>query len=169
MTTREEALASFDDARQLFVGAYADVPDEALAFLVPGEDYALGGLVVHANAVLDHYQFVLEAVTGGGFGTVRAVDPPGFWDQAGEAAKAGLTPAGRAGAFAGLDARHTRFLDAARVLPEEDWVRKAEVFYGDAQEPYPTSPEDILGWLIAHYLEHVPQVSELHRAWRDAS
>ena len=169
MASREEALASFDDARKLFVGAYADVPDEALAFLVPGEDYALGGLVVHANAVLDHYQFVLETVVGGGFATVRAADPPGFWEQAAQAAKAGLGAADRAGAFAGLDARHARFVDAARALPEEDWERKADVFYADAQEPFPTSPEDILGWLVGHYLEHVPQVSELHRAWQDAS
>ncbi|MGH2722513.1 MAG: hypothetical protein ACRDJO_13070 [Actinomycetota bacterium] len=169
MASREEGLASFDAARGMFVDAYAGVPDDALAFLVPGEDYALGGLVVHANTVLDHYQFVFEGLVGGGFETFRAADPPGFWEQAGEAAKAGLTPADRVGAFAGLEARHARFVYAARALPEQDWVRKAEVFYGDAQEPYPTSPEDILGWLIAHYLEHVPQVAELHQAWQGGS
>jgi hypothetical protein len=169
VASREEALSSFDDARQLFVDAYADVPDEALAFLVPGEDYALGGLVVHANAVLDHYQFVLDTVVDAGFATVRAVDPPGFWEGAAEGARAGLTPDGRAEAFAALDARHGRFAKTARSLPEADWLRKTDVFYGDRQEPYPTSPEDILGWLVAHYLEHVPQVAELHRAWREAS
>jgi hypothetical protein len=169
VASREEALASFEDARQLFVGAYADVPDEALSFLKAGEDYALGGLVVHANAVIDHYQLVLDAVVASGFEPTRAADPPGFWEAAGDGAKEGLQPDARDSAFAGLAARHSRFVDAARVLPESDWQRKADVFYGAAEEAFPTSPEDILGWLISHYLEHVPQVKELHDEWPGAT
>ena len=40
MTTpdRDAALKEFEAARAAFIDAYAGVPDEALAFLKPGED-----------------------------------------------------------------------------------------------------------------------------------
>ena len=101
MTTpdRDTALNEFESARAAFVDAYAGVPDEALAFLKPGEDYALGGLVTHVIAVLEHYRFVLSAIVDAGFGEVRPEDPPGFWEQQGLRAHAGLQPDEREAAF----------------------------------------------------------------------
>jgi len=162
---RDTALKEFDAARGAFVGAYDRVPDEALAFLKPGEDYALGGLVTHAVAVLEHYRLVLSAVLDAGFGEVRPEDPPGFWEQQGVAARAGLRPEERAGAFAALDRCHAEFVDAVAALGAEDWDRKAPVWFGKAAEALPTSPADIWGWLNGHYLEHVDQVGQLYREW----
>ena len=162
---REAALEEFESARAAFVGAYAEVPDEALAFLKPGEDYALGGLVTHAVAVLEHYRLVLSAILGAGFGEVRPEDPPGFWEQQGRRAHAGLQPDERAAAFGELDRQHEGFVATVASLPREHWHRKAAVWFPGAAEALPTSPGDIWGWLNDHYLEHVPQVGDLHREW----
>jgi hypothetical protein len=162
---RDTALKEFEEARAAFLDAYAGVPDEALAFLKPGEDYALGGLVTHVVAVLEHYQLVLSAVLDAEFGEVRPQDAPGFWEQQGLRAHAGLQPHEREAAFAELDRRHDGFAATMASLPGEDWNRKAPVWFGSSVEALPTSPGDIWGWLNDHYLEHVPQVQDLHREW----
>ena len=162
---RDTALKEFEAARAAFIGAYAGVPDEALAFLKPGEDYALGGLVTHVIAVLEHYRFVLSAIVDAGFGEVRPEDPPGFWEQQGLRAHAGLQPDERAAAFGELDRQHGRFVATVASLAREDWDRKAPVWFGSSVEALPTSPGDIWGWLNDHYLEHVPQVHDLHQEW----
>jgi hypothetical protein len=162
---RDAALKDFEASRVAFVDAYAEVPDEALAFCKPGEDYALGGLVTHAVAVLEHYQFVLSAVLDAGFEEVRPEDPPSFWEDQTLRAHAGLQPAERGAAFAELDRRHQEFVAAVSSLPENDWDRKAPVWFGSSAEPLPTSPADIWGWLNDHYLEHIAQVGELQTEW----
>ena len=167
MTTpdRDTALEEFESARAAFVDAYAGVPDEALAFLKPGEDYALGGLVTHVVAVLEHYQLVLSAILDAGFGEVRPEDPPGFWEQQGRRAHAGLRSEERRVAFGELDRRHEGFVATMALLSGEEWDRKAAVWFPDAAEALPTSPGDIWGWLNSHYLEHVLQVGELQEEW----
>jgi hypothetical protein len=37
------------------------------------------------------------------------------------------------------------------------------------QDPYQTSPDDVLGWLREHYREHVHQCPELIASWREMS
>jgi len=162
---RTAALRELGVSRDAFVGAYDGVPDEALAFLKVGEDYALGGLVPHVCAVLEHYRSILSTVVESGFVEVRPQDPPGFWENQGLAAHEGLQPTERAEAFAELAQRHDAFVAAVEALPVEDWDRKAPVWYGPADEALPTSPADIWGWLNDHYQEHIPQVSQLHGEW----
>jgi len=45
---------------------------------------------------------------------------------------------------------------------------KASVIYGEGQDPYPTSPEDVIGWLREHYREHVEQSADLIEEWAAA-
>jgi hypothetical protein len=164
--TRDAALAELEAARAVFVGAYDGIPAEALSYLKPGDDYALGGLVTHVAAVLEHYLLVLSAVLDARFEEVRPEDPPGFWEHAGAASRKGLSPADAAAAFAEMEGRHREFVAAALALPEGDWERKAPVYYGTSEEALPTSPADISGWLLDHYREHVPQVAALYGEWR---
>ena len=164
--SRGEALAGLEAARAAFVRAYEAVPVEALGYLRPGDDYALGGLVTHVAAVLEHYRLVLATVVEAAFEQVRPEDPPGFWEHVGAAAAAGLAPDEAAAAFAELDRRHEEFVAAALALPEEDWERSAPVLFGSSEEALPTSPADISGWLLDHYREHVPQVADLFADWR---
>jgi hypothetical protein len=163
---KDTALADLEKARKEWESALAQVPDEALAYLKPGDDYALGGLQVHVNWVLVHYGRILDGLIAGDFAPLAPLDPPGENEEINKKAKAGLTADGRRNALAEMDALHRAILDAARQVPDATWSRKVPVVYGEGQEPYPTSSEDIVGWLSDHYREHVQQCPELVALWR---
>jgi DinB superfamily len=162
---KEAALADFEAARSEWESAFAKVPDGALGYLKPGDDYALGGLLVHVNWVLTHYRRVLDGIIAGKFGQLGPQDPPGEAQDAVQKAKVGLTAGQRGKAVADMGRLHAAMLTAASRLPEGDWLRKAAVIYGQGQDPYPTSPEDVIGWLRDHYREHVQQSADLVEAW----
>ena len=166
---RDAALADFEKARAEWESALAEVPDEALGYLKPGDHYALGGLQVHVNWVLAHYRRVLDGLIEGGFTPLGPLDPPGEVAEAYKRANAGLTADGRREALAEMGALHDAVLEATSRLTDEDWLRKAPVVYGEGQEPYPTSPEDVIGWLKDHYREHVQQCPELVASWREGA
>jgi DinB family protein len=165
---RDEALVDFERARAEWDEAFARVPDAALGYLKPGDDYALGGLLVHVNWVLAHYARVLHGVIEAGFAEMIAKDPPGAEEQALRQAKQGLSPSERQGELQTMAELHDRFRAAIEGLPAADWSRQCRVVYGAGEEPYPTTPEDILGWLRDHYREHVAQTAELIEDWRAA-
>jgi hypothetical protein len=166
---REAALADFEAARAEWEAALAKVPDGALSYLKPGDDYALGGLQVHVNWVLRHYSRVLDGLIAAGFAPMAAADPPGEWEAFNEKAKAGLTAAGRIQELAEMTTLHQSVVKAAHALELGDWWRKAAVVYGEGKDPYPTSPEDLIGWLRDHYREHVDQSAELVSSWRQTA
>jgi hypothetical protein len=162
---REAALADFDSARAEWESAFALVPDGALAYLKPGDDYALGGLQVHVNWVLTHYRRVLDGIIAGGFKQLGPQDSAGEGDAAGQKAKEGLADGERAKALSDMGRLHAAVTAAATKVSVADWSRKCEVVYGEGQDPYPTSPEDIVEWLRDHYREHVTQSADLIDAW----
>jgi hypothetical protein len=162
---RNDSLADFDAARSEWEAAFARVPDDALGYLKPGDDYALGGLQVHVNWVLTHYSRVLDGLIAKKFAELPPLDPPGEGAAANKKAKAGLSQSERSSALKDMARLHAAVLAGAKRLQEEDWNRKAPVVYGEGQDPYPTSPDDILGWLRDHYREHVEQSAELISAW----
>jgi hypothetical protein len=163
---KNEGLADLEAARNEWDAAFAQVPDEALAYLKPGDDYALGGLQVHVNWVLVHYRRVLDGLIDRGFAQLPPLDPPGENDEFNRRAKAGLTPDGRREALSDEALVHGAIRDAAQGLPDESWSRKAPVVYGAGQDPYPTSAADVIGWLTDHYKEHVQQCPQLVADWR---
>jgi hypothetical protein len=165
-TDRNASLAEFAAARDQFVEAVKAVPDEALGYLKPGDDYALGGLVIHVNAWLVHYNRALDEVIAAGFEHVDFADPAGYWQEANARAKEGLTPPERGNALAAMTAAHTELADKITSLSAEDFERKGPVVYKAGDEPYPTSSADILGWMKDHYMEHVPHAKELLESWR---
>jgi DinB family protein len=164
---REAALADFESARQEWEAAFAQVPDGALAYLKPGDDYALGGLQVHVNWVLTHYRRVLDGIVAGGFKPLAPLDPPGEGDAAAQKAKEGLARGDRAKALSDMGRLHSAVTAAVAKISAADWSRKAEVVYGQGQDPYPTSPEDIVEWLRDHYREHVTQSADLIESWSE--
>jgi hypothetical protein len=160
------AMADFANARAQWESALAEVPDEALGYLKPGDHYALGGLQVHVNWVLAHYRRVLDGLIEGGFAPLGPLDPPGEVAEVLLKASSGLTADGRRDALAEMGATHDAVVEAAKRLTNNDWLRKTPVVYGEGQDPYPTSPEDVIGWLREHYREHVQQCPELVASWR---
>jgi hypothetical protein len=161
------SLDDFDAARREFESAFATIPDDALRYLQPGDEYALGGLLVHVNWVLVHYERVLDGILDGGFAEFRATDPQDELTRTAENTKRGLDAAQRRRELALTAELHERLRRRFTQVPDADWSRKAPVLYGpDAAEAYPTSPADIEGWLRDHYREHVPQIGDLVASWR---
>ena len=150
---RQAALADFEEARLEWEGAFARVPDAALTYLKPGDDYALGGLLVHVNWVLERYLRVLD-------GEVVLHDP-----ALSREAHDGLTTARRASSLAEMSRLHDAVRLAVLGLSDSQWRRVTPVVYGPGQEPYPTTPEDVIGWLRDHYREHVEQCADLIHEW----
>jgi hypothetical protein len=163
---KDDALRDLEVARKEWETAFAQVPDEALSYLKPGDDYALGGLQVHVNWVLVHYRRVLDGLVDGGFAPLDPLDPPGEHDEFNQRSKAGLDGDGRRKELADMASVHRAVVEVAKEVPEESWSRKTPVVYGAGQDPFPTSPEDVIGWLTEHYREHVQQCPELVSAWR---
>src|SRR5712692_11793802 len=79
---RESSLRDFEKARGEWEAAFEKVPDAALTYLKPGDDYSLGGLQVHVNWVLEHYNRVLNAIVAASFEQIGPQDPPGAEDRA---------------------------------------------------------------------------------------
>ncbi len=163
---REDALADFGAARSEWESAFANVPDDALGYLKPGDDYALGGLLIHVTWVLMHYTRVLDGIIAARFGPLTPQDAPGEAEAAGQRARVGLAASQRAKALTEMGRLHAAVVTAITPLPEGDWWRKAAVIYGEGHDPYPTSPEDIVGWLRDHYREHVEQSADLVADWQ---
>ena len=166
---KEAAVAELDAARAEWERAFEQVPDGALGYLKPGDDYALGGLQVHVNWVLAHYRRVLDGIVRNGFTRLEPQDPAGAEQQAVAAARHGLEAGSRKPALDEMAKLHQAVRSSAERLKKGDWDRKAPVVYGAGQEPYPTSPEDILGWLTDHYREHVSQCGDLVVEWGDTA
>lgn len=167
MTTPESEIADFEDARRQFVDAINSAPTEALTYLSPGDDYALGGLVTHCNAILRRYGRVLDAILADPTAELdaRSIDH----DKNTENARSidGLNAADRDSAMATLAELHEHVVAGLTTLSADDWDRKTPVIFGGSGgEPYPTSAGEIKGWLAGHYIEHVPHVAELLEGWR---
>ena len=162
---RDAALADFEAARREWESAFGRIPDGALRYLKRGDDYSLGGLQVHVNWVLTHYKRVLDGIIRRGFAELGPQDPRGAEATAREGAKRGLETHERRKSLDDMGRLHKAVVHSATKLPRTDWTRKADVIYGAGQDPYPTSPQDILGWLTDHYREHVQQSADLIEEW----
>src|SRR4030081_3058118 len=130
---RDAALADFEAARTEWESAFAKVPDHALTYLKPGDDYALGGLQVHVNWVLTHYRRVLDGIIAGGFAHLGPQDGPGDAEAARTKARAGLALSERANALEEMEGLHAAIVTAVRRLPVTDWSRKAAVIYSEGE------------------------------------
>jgi hypothetical protein len=165
MTSRDDGLAGLEVARAAFFDAYKGVPPEALSYLKPGDDYCLGGIVIHVSVVLEHYGRILSELLDAAHGEIQGQETPEFWQSMGERSKSGPAPGEEGEVFAEVDRRHDGIIAGATSLSDEEWGRKAPVFFAP-EEPLPTSPADVVGWLRDHYYEHVPQIRELFLEWR---
>jgi DinB superfamily len=166
---RDAALADLDAARREWEDAFERVPDSALTYLKPGDDYSLGGLQVHVNWVLAHYRRVLEGIVREDFQQIGPQDPAGAEAKALEGARRGLTPAERRKSLDEMAQLHAAVHAAVREMPADDFTRKAPVVYTAGEDPYPTCAEDIVGWLREHYREHVGQSADLIEEWRSSA
>ena len=165
---RDAALAEFDRSRTEFEEAVRRAPDEALRYRAPGDDYALGGLVVHVTQVLSHYAEVLDTIHAADWQSPTA---PASHTSDRDAAliRDGFGGDSRADVLALLRDAHTALVNAVRAEPAEWFSRQAPVTYAGSIEPYPTSPADVVGWVRDHYTEHTQQIGDLVSDWASAT
>jgi hypothetical protein len=164
---RGTVLAQFDAARVAFEESLRRAPDAALRYKPAGEDYSLGGLVVHVTDVLRRYTRVLLALRQHQFGPFTApehVTPAEDESRIRE----GFAGEARGPVVEEMRSAHNALADAVRNGPEEDLNREAPVVYGSG-EPFPTSPAHVLGWVIDHYREHTQQIDDLVSGWAEAT
>lgn len=165
MTT--DPRAELDRARDAFLGALERVPLEAGAYLKPGDDHSLGGIVIHVNGALIRYSRVLDAITSGaGASPVDATGIDAGMKAANERSREGIDSEAMGREIAAVTDLHARVAGTLAGLNDEQMSAKTPVVFSGRDEPYMVSPSDIAGWLTEHYDEHVPHVGELLSAWR---
>src|SRR5579871_6916749 len=155
---QRQALESFDVARDAFLAAFAQAPDEALAYVPAGDEYAVGTLLPHLRDTIDRYLGTLKLIRDAGFGPVDlAADPARAQREAQQhIGLVALRPTGadRARLLGELAAAHERVHSTVSALDEGDFGRQAPVIYSAGTEPFPTSCREIMGWITDHYDEH---------------
>jgi hypothetical protein len=161
------ALAKFAEARDRFFGAFDAVPDDALIYRPPEDDFAVGGIPAHVAQVLRNYRNTLLGMIDADFSETTTV--AGSYDtpqQRPENTKNGISSDQRAGVLADVSLEHNGLADAAGGLTPEQCARSAPVRYGVGADPYDTTALAILGWVTDHYMEHVDQINSLVARWR---
>ena len=170
---QEAALARFDAARDAFLEAFAQAPDEALAYVPTGEEYAVGTLLEHLNDPMRRYMNVFHRIRRADFGLVDlAADAERTTREEGRHAElVAMRPTGadRERLLAQLRATHQEVCGEVGALDEAAFVRQAPVIYSAGAQPYPTAYRDIMGWLVDHYEEHTAHVADLLRRWESES
>ncbi len=166
----EEALAAFDHAYAAFLAAFGQAPDEALSYVPPGDEYALGVLPPHLQGVLQRYTGVLQQMVQSDFAPIdKSLDVE---QEASEAklhaflVAARPTGADRAPMLAELAAAHQTAVRQLAGVDAATSTRAAPVIYSTGSAPYPTSARDILGWLSDHYQEHIAQIHSMLAQWQ---
>lgn len=164
---REAALKEFATARDEFEVAYQPVPNAALRYLPEGDDYALGGLIIHVTNAMQHYVDVLRQIKAASFGEIRAAEGSGETPEMLEKLKHGFEGSELSAMIERMRAVHNDLDSEIRGLSDEDYPKKAPVLFGSAAEPYPTGAEEILGWMTPHYRDHVDQVGKMLGEWNE--
>lgn len=163
-------LARFDTARDAFLAAFAEAPDDALPYTPAGEEYALGVLPLHLQDSMNHYLDVYTRMVGADYGPVDLTSDPSHAAHEAELHQRLVitkpTGADRAAMLGDLAATHQRIRDRFADLDDATVARQADVIYSPGTAPYPTSVADIMGWLTDHYDEHVAQTAQLLERWR---
>lgn len=164
---KAEALTKLGDARDAILRTYAAMPDEALAWLKPGDDYAIGGIIIHLVQSLEGYVGTLTALRHAGY---RDTDGPGENERVVDAqlvhARRGLTPTEREATLGEMSALHDRLTALARDASETQFAALAGLTYPGDEVPYPTSVALVVQWMTEHYAEHVPHAEQLFAAWK---
>lgn len=166
---KAEALAKLDAAYASIVSVFETMPDAALAWLKPGDDYAIGGILIHLIQSLDGYIATLAAIEAAGY---RDTNGPGEDEKAVDAglrhARRGLLPEERAPIFQQLREKQARLREQANRASEAQFGALVGVRYPDDEAPYPTSVALVVQWMTEHYAEHVPHAEQLFGLWQAA-
>jgi hypothetical protein len=167
MTTKTVAFQLLQDSQVALEDAFRPMPDAALAWLKPGDDYALGGIVIHLIGSLDGYLATLDALHRAGY---RDAEGPAEDEAVVEAslshARRGLTSAERESVFTQMRAKRALLATKAARASDDEFPRLVGIHYPGDEAPYPTSVALVVQWMTEHFTEHVPHAQQLYTEWR---
>jgi hypothetical protein len=164
-----DATAKMDEAHDAIVSTFAAMPDGALAWLKPGDDYAIGGIVIHLIGSLDGYIGTLAALEAAGYrDTVGPGEDDAIIDAQLAHARRGLAPAERTPTFVDMRSKHASLSDLARRASDTQFDALVGITYPGDEVPYPTSVALVVQWMTEHYAEHVPHARALFAEWQKA-
>ena len=162
------AAHAFDAARAAFLAAFAQVPDAALSYLPEGDEYALGGLLMHLGNPLPRYTVLLARLIearAAGVNPWSEDEEQSYRALREEAQAARPTEADRARLLNLLDSAHAQFRARLVAFPPERFDLEVPVLYPHNPEPSPTSAHAVAGWMIDHYQDHTTQVQAMLANW----
>jgi hypothetical protein len=146
-------ILSFKKSATDFIAAFTAIPSPALSYKPPGDDYTVGGLIVHVLDVMKKYGKVLDSI----------VDPSKkdplrsehhISKQEEQWIREGINEEE-------INSLQNNLVKKLETLSEEQYGTKIPVIYENSQDAYPTSPADLLGWLKDHYNEHTVHIKKL--------
>jgi hypothetical protein len=169
---QREMLEAFDRGYEEFTDTFAQVPDEALSYLPPGDEYALGTLPIHLTHPIARYLALLERLVTSDFAPtdVSADAQLARQQEQWHAMLVAMRPrpAERPHHLAELEAAHHTARARLAALDAAAFERAGPVMYSAGSDPYPTSAHAIAQWLTDHYREHTAQTLDLVARWRSA-
>ncbi len=138
-TGRDAALATFDQAYHDFLAVFAQAPNKAMPYVPEGDEYALGGLLLHLQHPLRDYTDLLRRMLRADFAQV---------DLCADVARTATqelrheklvtwrpTGADRPGLLAGLESAHQEAREQLAALDEATFNRSAPVIYSAGTDP----------------------------------
>lgn len=161
----EKGILEFKKSREEFEKIFKTIPKEALAFLAKGDDYTLGGLLVHVVDVLKYYGNVLEKVLKNPKDIIRVKHETLESDN--KLIHQGITEEDKRRFLEACRELHDRVATRLEKLSDDAFGAKVKVVYENSEEPYETSPSDLLTWLNDHYQEHIRQIPKILEKWKD--
>ena len=169
MSAKSDSAAALRASRVAIDGVFAPMPDAALAWLKPGDDYALGGIVIHLIQSLDGYIATLEALHAAGYrDTEGPAEDEDIVEKGLAHARRGLAPNERRPMFAEMARKEEELERLSQRANDEEFSRLVGVSYPGDEVPYPTSVALVLQWMTEHFNEHVPHARQLLAEWQTA-
>lgn len=169
MSGKERAIADLHASRAAIDETFASLPDAALTWLKPGDDYAIGGVAIHLIQSLDGYIATVDALRRAGYRDTEGPSEDASVVEAGLAhARRGIAGDERRPMFAEMATKERRLAELAARASEDEFARVVGVTYPGDEVPYPTSVALVLQWMTEHFNEHVPHVRELFAEWQKA-
>lgn len=153
-------ILTFQKSADDFVGAFRAIPTQALSYKPPGDDYTVGGLIVHVLDVMKKYGHVLDMICDPSK-KVPVRSEHSISKQEEQWIKEGIGEVERTVFLKEVQSLQKRLMERIEALSEEDYRAKTPVIYENSDEAYPTSPADLLVWMKDHYIEHVVQIEKI--------
>ena len=159
-------ISSFKKSADDFIVAFNAIPPQGLTYKPHGDDYTVGGLIVHVLDIMKKYSSVLDSIEDPSKKEPVRSDHH-ISKQEEKWIQEGINEEERTVFIKEVESLQKSLIERMETLSEEQYKTKTPVIYENATDAFPTSPADLLGWLRDHYIEHIVQIEKLVKDWKN--